>query len=159
MLSVHVQIAKAFESLVAESVLRTAAQATLATEARETAELTVVVSDDQTIRDLNKQYRGIDAATDVLSFGGETPDFVQGPEHGPYLGDVIISFPRAEAQATAAGHPVDAELSLLVVHGILHLMGYDHLNADDKAAMWRRQAETLDVLGASLPDFDDLTNQ
>jgi probable rRNA maturation factor len=114
---------------------------------RASAGLTLVVTDDEAMHRLNRTYLGIDAPTDVLSFGGESPDFVSVPEAGLYLGDVIISYPQAQAQAAAAGHSVEAELALLVVHGVLHLLGYDHVRPEDKAVMWERQAEVLARLG------------
>ena len=86
----------------------------------------------------------MDAATDVLSFPASESD----PETGtPYLGDILISIPRATAQAQAAGHPVEDEVQLLVVHGTLHLLGHDHAEAEEKARMWRAQAEVLGRLG------------
>lgn len=110
----------------------------------DTAEVTVVLTDDDQVHALNRQYLEIDAPTDVLSFpAGETD-----PDSGElYLGDVIISYPRALAQAEAAGHPVEAELQLLVVHGVLHLLGYDHAEEDEQVAMWGMQAEILASLG------------
>jgi probable rRNA maturation factor len=107
----------------------------------------LVVTDDETVRTLNRTYLDVDAPTDVLSFGGESPDFVAAPDAERYLGDVIISYPRAQAQAAAAGHPLEAELALLVVHGVLHLLGYDHIRPEDKAVMWKRQADILAQLG------------
>ena len=111
-------------------------------------EMTVVLTDDEQVAALNRQYLEIDAPTDVLSFPtGETD-----PESGDlYLGDVIISYPRALAQAEAAGHPVEAELQLLVVHGVLHLLGHDHAEEAEQAAMWAVQAEIL----ASLPQGEN----
>jgi probable rRNA maturation factor len=106
--------------------------------------LTLVITGDQEVRDLNHQYLGIDEETDVLAFpaGEIDPD-----EEVLYLGDVIISYPRAVQQAMAAGHKVEAEIQLLVVHGILHLLGYDHLDPGDKTAMWSLQDEILTGLG------------
>lgn len=104
----------------------------------------IVLTDDEQLRELNRQYLGVDAPTDVLSFpSGETD-----PDTGEiYLGDVVISIPRAEAQATAAGHVLEAEVQLLVVHGVLHLLGYDHADAKGKAAMWAAQGRALKALG------------
>ncbi len=111
------------------------------------ADLSLVISDDAQLHQLNQQFLGVDAPTDVLSF----PDGDIDPETGqPYLGDIILSLPRAAAQAGAGGHPVEAELQLLVVHGVLHLLGYDHAEEDEKAAMWALQARVLDSLGVDL---------
>ena len=116
-------------------------------EAPTNADATIVLSDDAHLHELNRQFLSIDAPTDVLSFpSGETdPD-----SDAPYLGDVIISYPRALDQAAAGGHSVEAELQLLVVHGVLHLLGHDHAAAEEKAAMWSAQAEVLEALGSSV---------
>jgi probable rRNA maturation factor len=90
-------------------------------------ELSLIVTDDEAIRELNHRFRGVDAPTDVLAFGaGADEHFVSAPESPPYLGDVVISYQRALAQAEELGHAVAEELKLLVIHGILHLLGYDH---------------------------------
>lgn len=107
----------------------------------------VVLTGDEQLRELNAQYLGIDSPTDVLSFpsGEVDPDTQE-----LYLGDVIISLPRAALQAAAGGHAVEDELALLVVHGMLHLLGHDHADADEKALMWSKQAEILDRLGCRI---------
>lgn len=108
------------------------------------AHLTIVLTDDQRIRELNRDYLGMDAPTDVLSFPASETD----PETGsPYLGDILISLPYAAKSAAQAGHPLEAEVQLLVVHGVLHLLGHDHAKARDKAKMWKAQAEILEALG------------
>ncbi|GAB4446682.1 MAG: rRNA maturation RNase YbeY [Anaerolineales bacterium] len=108
------------------------------------AHLTIVLTDDERIRELNRDYLGIDAPTDVLSFPASETD----PETGsPYLGDILISLPYAAKSAARAGHPLDAEVQLLVVHGVLHLLGHDHAKAREKARMWKAQAEILESLG------------
>lgn len=108
------------------------------------SELTIVLTDDARLKELNRDYLGIDAPTDVLSFPASETD----PETGArYIGDILISIPRAKSQATAAGHPLESEVQLLVVHGVLHLLGHDHANAEEKARMWKAQAEILERLG------------
>jgi probable rRNA maturation factor len=108
------------------------------------AELTIVVTDDKRLQQLNRDYLEIDAPTDVLSFPSGEVD----PETGKtYLGDVLISFTRAAAQAEAGGHPVEDELKLLVVHGVLHLLGFDHREEEDKERMWAAQTQILKNLG------------
>ena len=106
-------------------------------------DITIILTDNPQIQELNKQYRGIDAPTDVLSFpsGDTDPD-----SNRLYLGDVVISYPRAQAQAEAGGHPVEAELQLLVVHGVLHLSGYDHVEEQGKSRMSAAQTEILVLL-------------
>ncbi len=109
------------------------------------SELSIVLTDDARLQQLNREYLGIDAPTDVLSFPASETD----PETGArYIGDILISIPRAQAQADAAGHPLESEVQLLVVHGVLHLLGHDHAEAEEKARMWKAQAEILEHLGA-----------
>jgi probable rRNA maturation factor len=147
---IHVLIADSYTKLVDAYKIELAALATLQHEAGDAIpDLSIVVEDDAHLRTLNKEFLDIDAPTDVLSFpsGEEDPD----PDTGRvYLGDVIISCPRAEEQASAAGHPLIAELSLLVVHGVLHLLGYDHGEPEEKEQMWAAQAATLRDLGVSI---------
>jgi probable rRNA maturation factor len=107
-------------------------------------DLTVVLSDDAQLQELNQHWMGVDAPTDVLSFPSAEID----PETGArYLGDILISVARAAHQAAAARHPVEAEVQLLVVHGVLHLLGHDHAEAQEKARMWQAQSEILQTLG------------
>jgi len=132
---------------VSEDLIERAANAALshhALGASPEAELTIVLTDDTRLRELNRDYLGIDAPTDVLSFPASETD----PETGArYIGDILISIPRAQAQADAAGHPLESEIQLLVVHGVLHLLGHDHAQAEEKARMWQAQAEILAGLG------------
>jgi probable rRNA maturation factor len=144
---VQVQIEEPFETSVSPDWLKAAAGATLEMEGYDSGEVTLVVTGDEAVRALNRTYLGIDASTDVLSFGGEPPDFVSPPSADVYLGDVVISYPQAKKQASAAGHPVESEIALLVVHGVLHLLGYDHVRPEDKAVMWERQGHILSRLG------------
>ena len=108
------------------------------------AELTIVITDDEQLRKLNLEFRDIDAPTDVLSF---PVDFLDPENEVPYLGDIIISFPRARQQAETGGHSTLAELQLLTVHGILHLLGHDHADPAEKTEMWAAQEEILQQLG------------
>lgn len=124
--------------------LERAAGETLRQQSAPDSDLTIVLADDERLRSLNRDFLGRDASTDVLSFPAGESD----PETGrPYLGDVVISVPRALEQALAGGHPLDAELQLLVVHGVLHLLGHDHAGGDEKARMWAAQAEVLERIG------------
>jgi probable rRNA maturation factor len=135
------------------ALLERAARLTLDHEsAPADADMTIVLTDDTQLHELNREYLGVDAPTDVLSFPASETD----PETGvPYLGDILISIPRATQQAQAAGHPVEAEVQLLVVHGTLHLLGHDHAEAEDKARMWEAQAEVLSRLGLSHVKIQD----
>ncbi|MGE5124136.1 MAG: rRNA maturation RNase YbeY [Acidobacteriaceae bacterium] len=112
-----------------------------------TCDMSIVVGDDALLKSLNQKYGHHAATTDVLSFSTNEPD----PDAQTlYLGDVVISFPRAQEQSHSAGHPLADELQLLVVHGTLHLLGFDHLDPVDKKNMQSRQDEILQQLGIGL---------
>ncbi len=150
---VQVQISKkqgisAEQAQLLRQVLKRSAQAALATICQEAdADLSLVLGDDAQIRELNRTYRGVDAATDVLSFSSGEVD----PETGrTYLGDILISYTMASSQAALGMHSVEAELQLLVVHGVLHLLGFDHDQPDQKTVMWGKQAEILKLLGCPI---------
>ena len=92
-------------------------------------EVTVVLCDDETIQALNREHRGVDAPTDVLSYPTHEPDDVGVPEV-PHLGDIFISLETASKQAEARGHAFENEVALLAAHGLLHLLGLDHETED-----------------------------
>jgi probable rRNA maturation factor len=117
----------------------------LAAEGRDDAEVTLVITDDEAVAELNREYRDVDGPTDVLSFAAQepTPGFVSAPEAAAYLGDIIIALPFTRQQAAGLGRPLADELRLLAVHGTLHLLGYDHAEPNEEAAMWARQDEIL----------------
>jgi len=110
-------------------------------------ELTVLITDDERLRELNRRYRGVDSPTDVLAFGGRAEGFVEAPGAAIYLGDVVISYPHVLAQAEEQGHSPERELALLVIHGVLHLLGYDHTTPEEEAIMWARQEAILREVG------------
>jgi probable rRNA maturation factor len=111
----------------------------------QTGTVTVVITDNDTVQQLNQQYRGINAPTDVLSFENTPdPDFPAGDTH---LGDIIIAYPVAEAQAQTAGHAASSEVTLLAVHGALHLLGFDHDTPAHKNKMWATQLQIMTALG------------
>jgi probable rRNA maturation factor len=142
---IHIETNPSLQTTFEPKVLERAALAVLAHQSTD-GDVTILLTDDAQLRELNRDYLGIDTPTDVLSFPASETD----PETGRrYLGDILISVPRAEEQAHAAGHPLEAEAQLLTVHGILHLLGYDHAGAADKARMWKAQAEVLERLGLS----------
>jgi len=110
-------------------------------------DVSIVLESDEGIQKLNAQFRGIDSPTDVLSFSSDDID----PETGQrYLGDIIISYPRAMAQAELAGHSVKNEVQLLIIHGMLHLMGYDHDTETNKKDMWQKQDKLLKNLSVNI---------
>lgn len=127
-------------------LLRRAALATLLYGGSAPVEVAVVITDDASLQELNRRYRGIDAPTDVLAFPTESRGPFVGVGEPPYLGDVVISYPCALEQAAEAGHAVEAELQLLTVHGILHLLGYDDEEAEARARMWAAQSAILQDL-------------
>jgi probable rRNA maturation factor len=141
------------------SLARTAALAAIAqTRVTEPVALSIALTDDAALHQLNRQFRGIDRPTDVLSFGGD--GFRDGQRRRihrrarptqagdpAYIGDIAISMERCAEQAKRGGHSEDAELALLVAHGVLHLLGYDHDTPARKARMWRAQAAALATLG------------
>ena len=121
----------------------------------------VLLTDDTNIREMNREHRGIDKATDVLSFPmldyetpadfsfvEEEPDIYADPENGDLvLGDIVISLDRAEAQAKEYNHSVRRELAFLVAHSMLHLCGYDHIDDAERLVMEQKQEEILGRLG------------
>jgi len=112
-------------------------------------EVSLVLASDEYIHALNREYRGIDTPTDVLSFAlneGDEPVVFDGPEE-ILLGDIIISMDTATRQATEYGHSLDRELAYLTVHGILHLLGYDHMVEEEKWEMRREEERVLSLLG------------
>jgi len=110
---------------------------------REIAELGIRITGDELLRQLNRDHRGIDEPTDVLSFPASDDEFPDSPEDGRYLGDIAISLAAAGRNSAITGTPLDRELRQLVTHGVLHLLGYDHESEADTAAMRAREVELL----------------
>ena len=140
---IALHVGPSFGRFVRSRALAALARRTLAAEkVRGPLELSVVVADDRTLRALNRRYRRRDAPTDVLSFGLETDGGFVAPGRARQLGEIVISYQTAARQARAAGHSVHDELAHLLVHGVLHLLGYDHERPREAAAM-RAREETL----------------
>lgn len=145
------------EELIAllESILQKAGEA----EGVEDGEVDLTFVDDEAIHELNREYRGIDRPTDVLSFAMHevTNDELEiiyeldeGEEQGnvpDVLGDIIISVPRAKLQSEEYGHSLERELGFLFVHGFLHLLGYDHQDEASEAEMMGKQEAVLAEVG------------
>ncbi len=143
LMTIAIDIAPPFQSLVSAERLVATAQAAL-DHLRAQGDLTLVVVEDAEIADLNRRFLGGEGPTDVLSFPAQgEDDFVTPPDLAPYLGDIIIAYPYAARQAAAQGHAVAAELDLLVVHGVLHLLGFDHADEAEKKHMWAQQDAIL----------------
>lgn len=142
--SVLVSIDQPYASLVAADWLGAMARTVLAAEGLPAAELGVLVTDDETVRVLNHRYAGEDEPTDVLSFSlREGEEFAAPPDGVIRLGEVVISYPTAERQARQAGRPTEAEVAHLLVHGVLHLLGYDHAQPEEERRMRAREKELL----------------
>ena len=115
----------------------------------ENGEVSVTLTNNEYIHTLNKQYRGIDRPTDVLAFAlneSEEPDVEDGPDVN-VLGDLVISVERAKEQAADYGHSVKREIAFLTVHGMLHLLGYDHMEEEDRLEMEAEQRFVMEKLG------------
>jgi len=143
------------------------AQAALdvALDGMEAAQMSLVITNDETVHKLNAQFRGLDEVTDVLSFSADHPghwegedeppesadgfEFVMPPDELSPLGEVIISYPQAERQAEEHGVPLAHELALLVVHGVLHLTGHDHVDPDGTTLMQSKERTALAALNIS----------
>jgi probable rRNA maturation factor len=145
---INLQVKRKVKLPIDKKILIHAAQRTLDLEnVSQESSLSVVISDDTLLKKLNFQYRNIDSTTDVLSFpsGELDPD-----TNMRYLGDVVISLPRAKYQASIGGHAAEDELQLLVVHGTLHLLGYDHGEDVEKKKMQAAQDNILTQLAIKL---------
>ena len=146
MIEVSLEVA-APQGLAVEETICRAAEAALAYEKAAGAWLSVTVTGDEAIHALNRDFRGVDRPTDVLSFPmGEGEDIAAAPDG--FLGDIVLSLPRAEAQAAEYGHSLLRELSFLTVHGTLHLLGYDHMEEKDKIVMRKLEEEILEAYDA-----------
>ncbi len=131
--------------------------------------LSLTIADDETVRSLNRHYRGLDEATDVLAFAFDHPGeyegdgpapvvedvpFVSAPEAPTsrgFAGEVVVSYPQCQRQAQAAGHSAQDELALLITHGVLHLLGYDHAEPQEEQSMQAVEQRILTQLGIQDP--------
>ena len=150
---INVRVKTDFRKRISKKMLMDTANAVFAlVGGNQEQEITIVIQDDAFIQKLNFDYLGINEPTDVLSFSTNEVD----PEtNRNYLGDIIISLPRAAEQADKAGHPVDEELKLLILHGILHLLGYDHSSASSQKRMWKIQQELIEKIGIKINQLPD----
>ena len=126
--------------------LELAISTALQRHATPSAALTMLLTDDRRMQQLNQDFRDTDQTTDVLSFpAGDSPAKIG--QTIPYLGDIAISVPVARNQAQESGHALITEIQLLAVHGVLHLLGFDHVLPEDKTLMWSAQEEILNLIG------------
>ena len=170
---IEVQVFPAFRREVAVPWLRRVAERALAvgnsaapgddTPRASYRSLSLVIADDPTILRLNRDYRGLDELTDVLAFAsdhageyegdgtpppsGSNEQFITAPEEEGFAGEVIVSYPQCLRQAAEHGHSASQELALLITHGVLHLLGYDHATPDEEQAMNARTQTALAALG------------
>ena len=147
--TIDIQVKPGFRRLIKVRWLRQIVTAVLAAEeVQPGAKLSLVVTDDETVKDLNYKYRGKDKTTDVLAFPliEEGADFVSPPGAVVHLGEVVISCPQASRQAEEAGHTMEKELALLIIHGVLHVLGYDHLRSAQRQRMRAREQAILEQI-------------
>ncbi len=146
---VNVRVDAPFRKWVSEERLRRIAGRVLAAENAPPSEVGLVITGDRAVRTLNRSYRGEDAPTDVLSFAlaENQDDFVLPPDGVVRLGEVVISGTTARRQAEEAGRSVDEELTHLVIHGLLHLLGHDHREGREEREMRAREEALLADLG------------
>lgn len=146
---ITVQVDEQYEGKVDADALHRLARRVLEAEGKGgPLELGIVVTTDDEVHALNRQYLGHDYKTDVISFGmedemGEEVEFLTPEERAEYLGDVVISYDRAAEQAPEYGHGTEREVALLMVHGLLHLLGYDDVDEESRARMHARQNELV----------------
>jgi len=120
------------------------------------AEMGLLIATQERIRELNREYLGEDEPTDVLAFSAreeketDQSPFIHPPDGLLHLGEVIIAYPQAVIQAAEHGHPVKKELAVLLIHGLLHLLGYDHDKPDSEHRMKAREKELLSYLEGGL---------
>jgi probable rRNA maturation factor len=131
-----------------EACVRRAAEAAMLDGEAPPSEISVILSDDEHIRELNKQHRGMDKPTNVLSF---PPARMKTPAGVPrFLGDIVIAFETVEREAREEAKPIENHLTHLVVHGVLHLLGYDHEDDEEAEMMEARERQILARMG--IPD-------
>jgi probable rRNA maturation factor len=147
---IDIHVDDEFQTLVDKGRVRKIVRQVLkAEEVTPPYEVSLVFTDSKKVRQLNRHYRGVDQPTDVLAFymhqqRGSDSSFALPPDGVTHLGEVIISCPQAVAQAREQGHSAQRELALLVIHGLLHLLGYDHEESREAEKMRAREKELLE---------------
>lgn len=152
-LQLSIQIEDPFVSLVDKDWLGKVVETTLIADGvGELVDIGLVIASDETVQNLNRSYRGVDASTDVLAFALSQPSsdevehFAMPPDKILHLGEVIVSYLQAKRQAEEQQHPIERELALLVAHGVLHLLGYDHGKPEAEQSMRAMEAEILNSI-------------
>ena len=150
---VDVQVFPAYAHRLSKAWLRKVAEQALDSQDEGVSPtISLVIADDETVHDLNRDYRGLDETTDVLAFplwesrydeDTDAQGFSLPPDRSTPVGEIVISYPQAARQAREGKRPVRAEMALLIVHGVLHLLGYDHADPQQESDMWAKQDEIL----------------
>lgn len=158
----HIQVLNEHHYSISDSLLIDAIQTVINQhDVEDNSGVTVVFETNEAVHALNKQHRDVDAPTDVLSFPADPLPLELENNMPPYLGDLIIAFPYTQAQAERLQHNIEDTLALLVIHGTLHLLGYDHDTPENRAEMWAEQATALKKLGIDdtiVPSLEDSTH-
>ena len=148
------------ERLEADWLRSIAEQLLTAQKASSDVELGLVITSQEKVQELNQKYLGRDEPTDVLAFymtppaeetGNDLPPFVTPPDGMLHLGEVIISYPQAALQAEEHHHTIKKEIAILVIHGVLHLLGYDHEQPEQQRQMSDRETEIISHIEARQP--------
>ncbi len=152
-MEINVLIDKGLEEYLNESWLRSVAeQVIVAQDAGSRVELGLVITSQEKVQQLNLSYLGKDEPTDVLAFsateetGGDSSSFVMPPDGVLHLGEVIISYPQAVIQAEEHQHSIKKEVAILIIHGVLHLLGYEHDKPELKRLMSAKEREMLSII-------------
>ncbi len=156
-MEINVLIDEGFEGYLEVSWLQSVAEQVLvAQDADSRVELGLVITNQERVQQLNRGYLGRDEPTDVLAFSAreeidaELPPFVQPPDGVLHLGEVIISYPQAVIQAEEHRHSVEREIAILIIHGVLHLLGYEHDKPELEPQMKTREQEILSCIEGGL---------
>jgi rRNA maturation RNase YbeY len=148
--NIHIIVEKDFRNLVEPSQLICTANTVISYFNKNDLELTISIVNEKAIRDLNIKFRSIDSVTDVLSFSANEIN----PETGnTYFGDVIISYPVVEKQSKSLNKRISAEMDLLIIHGILHLFGYDHGSKAEENKMFSLQTKLMKINNAHIKEI------
>ncbi len=155
-MEINVLFDEGFEGAIDEGWLREVAVKALTAEHQADAEMGILITGQEKIRQLHKEYMDEDEPTDVLSFAMrekgplDAPDFIFPAGDAAHLGEVIISYPQAEIQAGEHGHSAKKEVTILLIHGVLHLVGYDHDEPERQKKMQAREKAILKLVSDGL---------
>jgi probable rRNA maturation factor len=158
-MEINILIEEDMDINIDHDMLRQAAEKVLIEEnAPQNAEISLLITNQDRIQELNREYRGKDQPTDVLSFsmssgqsGERDDDFIVPPDGLKHLGEIIISYPQAELQAKESKHSIQREMAALIVHGALHILGYDHEIEEKAPAMQAKELKILSELKEIIP--------